>query len=119
MIVATATGSPRSTAAAISPSSGNVALLTRLNEDVQDAAAGQAHSKRVILADAVPLENRPARLRYFGLKLVDGALDAAARDRADHLAAGFDGQRGTGSRGALRNVSTTVARPKVSSSATT
>jgi hypothetical protein len=58
-----------------------------LDEDVEDAAAGQAHRERVIVTEAVPLQHRLATLSDLGGKLVDRALDAAARDGADHLAA--------------------------------
>ena len=60
--VATATGRPASMSAAISPSSGKVSRLDLLDEDVEDAAAGQADGERVVVGDAVALEHRGAGL---------------------------------------------------------
>ena len=58
MSVATATGCCSRIAAITSPSSGNRAWSTRFDEHVDDAAAGQAHRERVVVADAVALQHR-------------------------------------------------------------
>ena len=59
----TATGRPASMSAATSPSSGNVSAVDLLDEDVEDAAAGQPDGERVVVADAVALQHRARRTR--------------------------------------------------------
>ena len=96
MTVASATGRPASMSAAISPSSGKVSLVDLLDEDVEDAAAGQPDRERVVVGDAVPLEHRLAGRDDRLGQLVDRALDAAAGDRADRGLVGADQHRGAG-----------------------
>ena len=59
-------------------------------------AAGQPHRERVVVTETVTLEHRLAGLDDLVGELVDGALDAAAGDRADDLAAAVDRQRRPG-----------------------
>ena len=68
----------------------------RLDEHVQDAAAGQADREGVVVADPVGLQGRPAARDDLAAQLVHGALDTPARHAADHLAVGGGGQRGPG-----------------------
>ena len=86
----------------------------RLDEDVDDAAAGQAHREGVIVADAVGCSTgcpsgrprwparrrRPRRSRPTRCPTTSPSADTASA--------------APGSRGALLNVRTTVARPNVS-----
>ena len=62
--------------------------VDRLDEDVDDAAAGQPDRERVVVADAVPLQDRLAAGHHLLRELVDRALDAAAGHAADRLAVG-------------------------------
>ena len=62
--------------------------VDRLDEDVDDAAAGQPDGERVVVADAVALQHRLAAGQHLLRQLVDRALDAAAGDAADRLAVG-------------------------------
>ena len=94
MTVARATGRPAAMSAAIAPSSGNVSRDDLLDVHVQDAAAGEADGERVVVGDAVPLEDRRAGVDDLLAELVDRALDAAAGDRADGGAVGADQHRG-------------------------
>ncbi len=50
----------------------------RLDEDVDDAAAGQADAERGVVTDAIALQHRLAAGDHLAGQLVDGALDAAA-----------------------------------------
>src|SRR3954465_4993265 len=113
--VTTATGSCRSTDSLISPSSGDDSRDTGptktptkppparpqppLDEDVQDAAAGQADGEGVVVADAVPLQGHLAGLDGVLRLLVDRALDAAAGDAADRCPVRTDQHRGAGRAG--------------------
>ena len=83
----------------------------RLDEHVEDAAAGQADGERVVVADAVALERRHAGLDDVLGLLVDRALDAAAGDAADRGAVGADEHRGARRRGAERQVADDRAHP--------
>ena len=64
-----------------------------LDEDVEDAAAGQADGEGVVVGDAVALEHGLAGGDDGLGQLVDGALDAAARHRADGGLVGADEHR--------------------------
>ena len=68
----------------------------RLDEDVEDAAAGQADREGVVVGDAVPLQHGGARGHDLLAELVDRALDAAAGHGPHGLAAGPDEHRGAG-----------------------
>src|SRR5215472_830117 len=71
-------------------------LANRLNQDVDDSAAGQADAERSIVADAVPLKDgRPGR-DHIGREFVDGSFDAASGHAAYHLAARRHGHRRSG-----------------------
>ena len=119
--VATATGRPAAT------SRGDVAELRkavpadRLDEDVDDAAAGQPDRERVVVADAVALQDAaPVRSRGLG-QLVHRALDAAAGHaahraavRADrHRRAGLAGGRAPGADHRGRRPTVSPAAPPV------
>ena len=78
------------------PQLGEQLAADRLDEHVQDAAAGQAHREGVVVTDPVGLQDGLAGRSDLAAQLVDGALDAAARHAADHLAVGADRQRGAG-----------------------
>src|SRR3712207_9506428 len=67
----------------------------RLDEAVEDPAAGQPHGEGVVVADAVPLEGGDAGLDDVLGLLVDRTLDAAAGDAADGGAVGPDEHRRT------------------------
>ena len=67
-----------------------------LDVHVEDAAAGQSDGERVVVADAVALEHRSAVSGDLLAELVDGALDATTRDRADGFAGGADDHRSAG-----------------------
>ena len=83
-------------ASSTSPSSGKRRGVDRLDEDVDDAAAGQPDRERVVVADAVALQHRhPGGHDLLG-QLVDRALDAAAADAADRLAVVGHRHRGAG-----------------------
>src|SRR5208282_2397064 len=71
-------------------------LADRLDEDVNDAAAGQADREGVILGYAVGLQHRLAALADLAGQLVDGSLHAAAGDAAHGLAVSGDGHRRAG-----------------------
>ena len=90
--------------AATSPSSGKRRRGRPLDEDVEDAAAGQPDRERVVVADAVALQHRRAGRDDLLGQLVDRALDAAAGDAADGLAAGPTSIDAPGWRGAERHV---------------
>src|SRR5262249_39507920 len=66
-----------------------------LDEDVDDAATGQAHAERGVIADPVALEHRLAAGHDLASQIVDRALDATTRDTAHHLPRWRDGHRGT------------------------
>jgi len=51
-----------------------------LDEDVEDAAAGQPDGDGVVVADAVALEHRSPAGHHRLRQLVDGRLDTAAGD---------------------------------------
>src|SRR4029077_16261251 len=71
-----------------------VTLLTdRLDEDIDDPAAGQAHAEGRVVTDAVPLEHWLAPRDHVASQLVDPPLDAAARHAAHHFSASRDGER--------------------------
>src|SRR3712207_1783352 len=78
--------------------------IEALDVDVDGAAAGEADLPGQIGGDAVVQQLRPARLEDRLRLLEDGALQAAAGDGADHLAAAVDRQLGAArpGRGALR-----------------
>src|SRR5690242_3561721 len=71
-------------------------LTYRLDEDIDDAAAGEPHRQRGVVADPVPLQHRPAGLADLLGQFVDRALDAPAGHAADDFPAGGHGQRGAG-----------------------
>src|ERR687886_516210 len=71
----------------------------RLDEDVEDPAAGQPDGEGVVVADAVPLEGRDAGLDDVLGLLVDRTLDAAAGDAAHSGAVGADEHRRAGRAG--------------------
>ena len=60
---------------------GTSARDDRLDEDVDDAAAGEADGERVVVGDAVALQHRPSGGRHLLGEVVDRALDAAAATR--------------------------------------
>ena len=73
-----------------------VALLAdRLDEDVDDAAAGEADRQRGVVADAVALQHRLPGLEHLLGELIHRALDASAGHAADDFPACRHGQRGT------------------------
>src|SRR6266852_3985045 len=73
-----------------------VPLLTdRLDEDIDDPAARQAHAEGCVVTDAVPLEHRLAARDHVASQLVDRPLDAPARNAAHHFSASRDGERCT------------------------
>ena len=110
--VATATGSRSRTEAATAGSSGQVCSRHRLDEDVEDPAAGQADGERVVVGDAVPLQDRPPGRDDLLGQVVDRALDAAAGDAADRLAVRpTTAIAAPAGRGADCQVRTTVASP--------
>ena len=82
MTVARATGRPASMSSAISPSSRRLAVHL-LDVHVEDPAAGQPGRERVVVGDAVPLEDRLPGLDHGLRELVDRTLDAAAGHRPD------------------------------------
>ena len=60
----------------------------RLDEDVEDATAGEPDGEGVVVADAVALQPRlPVAHNVIG-EFVDRTLDTAARDRPTHRAVG-------------------------------
>ena len=67
----------------------------RLDEDVEDTSAGQAHREGVIVTEAVPLKYGLTTLGDLRGELVDRTLDAAAGNGADHVAAVLHGERGS------------------------
>src|SRR5699024_8656463 len=71
-------------------------LGDRLDEDVEDATAGQAHLESVVVADPVPLEHRrTGRGNVLG-EFVDRTLDASTRDGAGSRAVVCHHHRRTG-----------------------
>src|SRR5215469_13436175 len=114
--VATATGSPRCTAAAISPSSGNVSLLmgstktSRIPPQVSPTANASSSLTPYVCSTGCPLAATSEESSYT----------APSTHPPDTLPttspSGSTASAAPGSRGALRNVRTTVARPKVSPS---
>src|SRR5262249_37659960 len=71
-------------------------LADRLDEDIDDAAAGEPHRQRGVVADPVPLQHRLAALADLLGQLVDRALDAPAGHAADDFPSGGHGQGGAG-----------------------
>src|SRR5579875_3874695 len=65
---------------------GEAGPVHRLDEDVDDPAAGQPHRECVVVADAVGLEHGVAGPACLEGQLVHRALDAAARHAAHDLA---------------------------------
>ena len=93
--MATATGRPALDVGRHRAELGEALLVDDLDEDVEDAAAGQADRERVLVADAVALQHRlPVGHHLLG-QLVDRALDAATGHRTDGLARRPDQHRGT------------------------
>ena len=103
-----------STDAATSASSGNVVAADRLDEDVDDAAAGQPDGERVVVADAVPLQRRAARSSITSLA---SSYTAPSTQPPDTLPTtsppATPPSPRPAARGALRKVRTTVASPNV------
>jgi hypothetical protein len=73
---------------------GEPLLVDRLDENVDDPAAGQADGEGVVVADPVALKDRLAASHDRRGQLVGRALDAAAGHAADDLAPGGHGERG-------------------------
>lgn len=67
----------------------------RLDEDVEDPAAGQADRYRVVVAHAIALQHGPPGRDHLLAQLIDRTLDASTRDRADRLAVASDEHRCT------------------------
>ncbi len=68
----------------------------RGDQDVDDAAAGQAHGEGVVVAVAEALQDGLAVPQRLLAQLVDRAFHAAAGDRADGGAVGVHRERGAG-----------------------
>src|SRR5215813_4711830 len=66
-------------------------LADRLDEDIDDPAARQAHAEGRVVADAIPLQHRLAARDHVAGELVDRPLDASARHAAYHFSGGRDG----------------------------
>ncbi len=77
-------------------SSGQVSRRDALDEDLEDAAAGEADRERVAVGDAVGLVLRRPVGEHLGAELEERALHAAAAHRADRLAALGHEHRGPG-----------------------
>src|SRR5215469_197776 len=71
-------------------------LADRLDEDVDDAAAGQAHAERGVVAYPVALQDWLAGRDHLARQLVYSTLHAATRHAADDLAARGDRERRAG-----------------------
>src|SRR5258708_21186152 len=71
-------------------------LADRLDQDVDNSAAGQADTEGGIVADAVPLKHRHAGRDHIGRQFVDRSLDAASRYAAHHFADRRHGHRRSG-----------------------
>src|SRR5215472_2489242 len=71
-------------------------LADRLDEDVDDAAAGQAHAERGVVAYPVALQYCLASRDHLAGQLVYGTLHAATRHAAHDLAARGDRERRAG-----------------------
>src|SRR6185312_10271499 len=68
----------------------------RLDEDVDDAAAGQADGEGGVVADPVALQHGLPGGGDFARQIIDGAVDAAAGDAAHDLARTGHGHGGAG-----------------------
>ncbi len=91
---------------------GGVVRPYRGDEDVDDAAAGQAHGEGVLVAVAEALQDGFAVVQRLPAQLVHGPLHTAAGDRADRRAVGVHREGGAGLAGALPPTATTVATAK-------
>ena len=56
----------------------------RLDEDVDDAAAGQADREGIAVADPIAVQPWRPGLRHLGGQFINSALDAATRHRPTH-----------------------------------
>lgn len=65
---------------------GERALRHRLDEDVEDAAAGQSNGERIVIADAVTFQPGRSLAHNVIRELVHRTLDAPARNRPTDLA---------------------------------
>ncbi len=70
-------------------------MADRLDEYVDDAATGKTDGERVVVADAVALQDRLRTITHPSGELEDGALDAAAGHAADGSSVGADEHRGS------------------------
>ncbi|CAB4850571.1 unannotated protein [freshwater metagenome] len=66
-----------------------------LNEDLEDAATGEPHRERIVVADAVGLVLGITGLQHLGADPIQRTFDTAAADRPDGLARLGDEHRGT------------------------
>ncbi len=88
-----------------------------LDEDVDDAATGQAYRECGIVADSVVFQPRYPGLGHLGGQLIYRTLHAAARHRPTYRTVRGYHHRGPRGRGADRKVRTTGATPAVSPAA--
>ena len=63
---------------------GECSLRYRLDEDVDDAAAGQANREGIVVADPITFQPRSPGLRDVGSQFINSALHAATRHRPTH-----------------------------------
>ncbi|CAO0831978.1 hypothetical protein SMICM17S_04095 [Streptomyces microflavus] len=74
---------------------GGIVRPNRCDQDVDDAAAGQADREGVLVAVAEALADGPAVIEGLPAQFVDRALHTSAGDRADGRAVAVDGEGGT------------------------